>query len=116
MGSPSRALGVRWDIQEGRQGESHRSFKRQVLSRKHYDLLLIVLWVAGTLTIRDVSKEGMRVSAGPSCHPPSSSGALAIPCQHQRPLWPSSPLSSSGALLAQCPKAMGLGRSSAWLE
>ena len=65
---------------------------------------------------RDVSKEGMRVSAGPSCHPPSSLGALAIPCQHQWPLWPSSPLSSSGAPLAQCPKAMGLGRSSAWLE
>lgn len=86
VGSPSRALGVGWDVQEGRQGGRHCSFKRQGLSRKHCDLLLIVLWVAGALMTRDESKEGMRVSAGP----PLSPGAPASPRQHQRPLWPSS--------------------------
>ena len=75
VGSLPRALGVGWDVREGRQGESHCSLKRQGLSRKHYDLLLIVLWVAGAWTTR----EGTRVSAGPSSHPIEPRGSCCSP-------------------------------------
>lgn len=74
-GVSTQGMGVGWDVREGRQGESHYSLKRQGLSRKHYDLLLVVLWVAGAWTTR----EGMRVSAGPSSHPIEPRGSCCSP-------------------------------------
>lgn len=86
--------GVGWDVQEGRQGGRHCSFKRQGLSRKHCDLLLIVLWVAGALMTRGEQRRNEGVCWATI----EAQGLLLVPSSISGPCGPP-PLGSGGAQL-----------------